>query len=378
MKKGFTLVELLAVIVIIGIVAFIAVPAVIKNISESKQELYELQVQDINLAAKQWAMDHYNELDAEYLNDTMVPVSMLQTLEYLPNEVIKDPTGKTSEMNGCVRVSYDLDNKTYKYSYIESLNDCKVGYYYEYNEDTGLWNKNVTNQKISIATYLIGENNQNIVANGTGLYVEDNHYVFRGAGITNNYVKIGTQFFRIVSIDKTTKSLKLVSTDKTSSTWNFNNDVNFASATIHTDVLSKKTAYDAIVNSNMKWNVGRIEIAENLNLDAIKTYEKSAQISMNVGILSMSEYMEASLNSECSNGNLSSCKEDNYLPIRDAWTLTTTDSLVAYIDASGNLLWESDLVSAYHNLYETIYVKSFAKNPEADGTIEHPFIISVK
>lgn len=375
MKKGFTLVELLAVIVIIGIVALIAVPAVSRNIKESKQELYELQVQDINLAAKKWATDNYDELDSEFLNDTMVPVEMLKAEEYLPNQAIKDPTGNTSELNGCVRVSYDTDNKVYKYSYIESLDDCKVGYYYEYDQVENLWNKNITNQKVSIATYLIGENNANIVATGSGLYEEDERYVFRGSGVSN-YIKVNGLEFRILSIDKTTKSLKLIRTTKLKpSEWGSNDTANFVSATIHTTSLASNT-YDNLVNSNMKWNVGSIDQKTNLNVDAIRTYEKSSQIGMNVGLISMSEYMEASLNNECSSGNLTSCALDNYLTIRDAWTLTTTNDSVAYIDATGNLAWENDLKSKHHDIFETIYVKSFAQN--GNGTSSSPFIISVK
>ena len=43
-KKGFTLVELLAVIVILGIIMSIATPIIIKVINDSKKETYKLSM----------------------------------------------------------------------------------------------------------------------------------------------------------------------------------------------------------------------------------------------------------------------------------------------------------------------------------------------
>ena len=375
MKKGFTLVELLAVVVIIGVVTLIVVPAVNRNIKESKEKLYELQVQDITLAGQKWATDHLNELDSEFLNDTMVTVEMLQDQGYLSDDKIKDPRGNKETMNGCVRISYDMGNKTYKYSYENDLNNCKDGNFYEYNISTKTWNKNTSNQKISVATYLIGENNENIVAVGSGLYDMEDRYVFRGGNILNNFVKLGNSTFRIISIDKSTKSLKLVRTSGNSAVWDSSGNVSFNMATIHIENLNKKTEYTSVINTNMKWNSGVVEVVDNLNVDAVRTYEKRTPITMKVGLISASEYMEASLDEACHSGNLEACANDNYLPTHDAWTLTTTTNAVFYVDSSGKLTFESDLKNNLHNIYDTIYVKPVEKN--GDGTSSNPFVISL-
>lgn len=375
MKKGFTLVELLAVVVIIGVVALIAVPAVNRNIKESKEKLYILQVQDITLAGQKWATDNSQELDPEFLNDTMVSIAMLKDQGYLPNEKIKDPRGNKDEMNGCVRISYDMENKNYKYSYEEDLANCKVGYYYEYDAAMKTWKKNTSNQKVSIATYLIGQNNENVVATGSGLYDMEDRYVFRGGAVANNFVKINSTVFRIMSIDKRTKSLKLVRTTGNSAVWDSAGNVSFSVATIHTDNLDNKKEYTTVVNPTMKWNSGIIEITDNLNVDAARTYEKNTPITMEVGLLTASEYMESSLDTSCQSGNLEACLNDNYLPVRDAWTMTTTTSAVYYIDSEGRLTLESDLKTAHHNIYDTIYVKSVEKS--GDGTSSSPFIITL-
>lgn len=52
-NKGFTLIEILAVVVIIGIIGLIAVPNVLSILNTSKNSTYEILVNDITVAAIQ-------------------------------------------------------------------------------------------------------------------------------------------------------------------------------------------------------------------------------------------------------------------------------------------------------------------------------------
>ena len=52
MKKGFTLVEVLAVITIIGVLALIVVPGVDSILKSNRDKLYESQINSIVEAAK--------------------------------------------------------------------------------------------------------------------------------------------------------------------------------------------------------------------------------------------------------------------------------------------------------------------------------------
>ncbi len=65
MKKGFTLIELLAVIVILGLLAMVAVPAMSRAIKESKQNLYDVQIKNIENGARNWAADNLSILPVE-------------------------------------------------------------------------------------------------------------------------------------------------------------------------------------------------------------------------------------------------------------------------------------------------------------------------
>ncbi|MGI6324539.1 MAG: type II secretion system protein [Bacilli bacterium] len=59
-KKGFTLVELLAVIVILGIILAIAIPNILNLINNSKEQAYESQKRFIIDAAKKYVMANQN------------------------------------------------------------------------------------------------------------------------------------------------------------------------------------------------------------------------------------------------------------------------------------------------------------------------------
>lgn len=377
MKKGFTLIELLAVIVIIGVVTLIAVPSITKNISSSKERLYKTQVQNIELAAKKWATDSYESLDKEFLNSSYVSIAMLQELGYLSKEKIYNPKNK-EVMLGCIEVAYNMNDKTYGYTYDGYNVDCSIkadkGYYYK-KDNSGGWVIDSTNQKESIYSFLVGSDGSNIVVTGSGLYDMEDRYVFRG-NVNNNYVKIGGALFRILSLDKTTKTMKLISSSANgSSQWGTTTNNSFNASTLYTTKLNE-SLYPSITNTNVKWNIGTIESTDELNLNAVKAYEGKTKIVSEIGLISMSEYIEASINMECSNGDFSKCKEDNYLSIPDSWTTTTTEDSVVYIDSSKGISLESDLINAHHNIYRVINVITMEKS--GSGTELDPFIISIQ
>ena len=62
-SKGFTLVEILAVIVIIGVLAMIAIPNAAGILSKQNKRMYCTKVEDILTAAKLYGENHYNEID---------------------------------------------------------------------------------------------------------------------------------------------------------------------------------------------------------------------------------------------------------------------------------------------------------------------------
>lgn len=121
MKKGFTLMELLAVIAILGIVTVITAPIITGSINESKNSAYERQKNLIIEAARSYMSKNPAKLG------TSVTVQTLKNDGFLGNKNIKNPlyvAGSTDEktkiqnFNGIVCVTYS-SNK-YNYTYKES------------------------------------------------------------------------------------------------------------------------------------------------------------------------------------------------------------------------------------------------------------------
>lgn len=116
MKKGFTLVELLGVIIVLGLIALIVFPNITKSIRNSKNKLYQQQVDTIERNARRWGIEH-TELLSEY-SATYLPLSDLIAGGYLKKGEIIDPR-TDNEMNGCIVIGYNQDVSQYEYQYQE-------------------------------------------------------------------------------------------------------------------------------------------------------------------------------------------------------------------------------------------------------------------
>ena len=57
-KKGFTLIELMAVITILVVLSLIIVPIVDKNVKRSKEDMYKIQIENIRMAGQGYFSDH--------------------------------------------------------------------------------------------------------------------------------------------------------------------------------------------------------------------------------------------------------------------------------------------------------------------------------
>ena len=71
---GFTLLELLGVIVVLAVIAVIVYPSIEKNLKDTREDLYNTQIQMIENALEQWALVNRDELptgDGEYVTVTL-------------------------------------------------------------------------------------------------------------------------------------------------------------------------------------------------------------------------------------------------------------------------------------------------------------------
>lgn len=123
-NKGFSLVELLAVIIILSVIVTISTPIVISSINTSKEKAYENQLKMIEDAARRWMTDNSATADEKTIETAdlqkviRITVNELQNEGYLNRNKIKNPkTGK--EMKGCIIISEDINYHQYTYEYLE-------------------------------------------------------------------------------------------------------------------------------------------------------------------------------------------------------------------------------------------------------------------
>ena len=118
MKKGFTLVEVLAVIVILGLLVVIISPVVNHLLGDSEDALYDKQVDSIVKATKKYMVEH-SELLPENSDSKAIYINDLIDNGVIDKDKVINPKTK-EEMNGCVVVSYNHEFNQYEYNYKDS------------------------------------------------------------------------------------------------------------------------------------------------------------------------------------------------------------------------------------------------------------------
>lgn len=159
-KKAFTLVELVGVLVIIGILNIILIPVVSNSLKNSKQRLYEKQIDTIIMAAKAFASDYAYVLPEENNQTVSINLGQLKDTGYIDKEV-KNPINNNN-FSECMLINITNNAGNYDYD-VEDENipeSCDRS----------------SSVAISLPSKRFIKNNQSssyiiTVSNGTGLFV---------------------------------------------------------------------------------------------------------------------------------------------------------------------------------------------------------------
>ena len=98
MKKGFTLAELIGVLVILAALILILIPVVDKQVKEGKEELYNKQIDSIKLSMELWVSDYQKPDKGETITITLAQLKQAslvdiniknpKTKQFFPNDML--------------------------------------------------------------------------------------------------------------------------------------------------------------------------------------------------------------------------------------------------------------------------------------------------
>ena len=126
--KGFTLIEILGVLIILGLISLITVPVVANILKENKERLYDIQIKNIEEASRNFVAENIFSLNLNKNEKLGITIKKLKDLGYLDPTLI-DPSisedfsddtsiiieNKSNDITYtvCVNTACDLSNLTY-------------------------------------------------------------------------------------------------------------------------------------------------------------------------------------------------------------------------------------------------------------------------
>ena len=209
MKKGFTLIEIIAIIILLSVIALITYPVINNLITESKEKLYEKQISELERLSNTWVTKNINKLKTEEGYTYDLSFEELNEQGFTSDKQIQNPkTGKN--LTGCMKVKYNSNKNGYDVAYDEGCTPSG------------------TSSEITFKNKILGVSNSNIVTTGDGLYSKTTStgttYYYKGA-VENNYVKFADKVFRIVRINED-GTIRLITQDNVIRDQAFNSTYN--------------------------------------------------------------------------------------------------------------------------------------------------------
>ena len=136
-KKGFTLLEMIGAIVIIGIIALLIIPSILGTLQKSKISLNETQLEYILEASKKWGVSNYYSLSET--DPVFIMIDDLASGGFIESAEIADLTNPAKNFDGCVMAMFSYKRQTYEYKYLEPCNpeDYENKVYVTHNYTSG-------------------------------------------------------------------------------------------------------------------------------------------------------------------------------------------------------------------------------------------------
>ena len=169
MKKGFTLVELIVVIVLLSLISVFTFPSINKVINERKEKLYNIQVENIKASAE----SYINKNNLFSTNDKVIVTLCELKQSGFTDENIKDPrTGLLISDNSMVIALKNTNEYTFMPG-LDSTTSCSVNdsILYEYIEVGSEYILKNDDSKYTITIYLNNEEVDSVDTSEINTYV---------------------------------------------------------------------------------------------------------------------------------------------------------------------------------------------------------------
>lgn len=115
-ENGFTLIELMGVIVILSILSLITIPLIDRSLNKGKNRLSEIQKEQLIKALESYYAEHLSEFNAIGEGSDCKTVAQLKENGYLPTD-LKDPKTNldlSEDIEVCVSKELNCHNDGYK------------------------------------------------------------------------------------------------------------------------------------------------------------------------------------------------------------------------------------------------------------------------
>ena len=302
MKKGFTLVELIGVIIVLGLIALIALPPILNAIREKESEISEASEEIIYNATSLYVSDNSNSFPKTNGNTFCVTLDTLTQGNYLPDVVYDAVSGDEVPLTNMVEVKYEQDRFSYNLN-----NECV-----EKIIKTGLIEILLEQYSPDNTTGLVqDETNSNIY-----------YYTGTNEEVSNNYLWYGGHHWRVVEFDTDADTLLLISQQPltsiqpASAVWDTKEE--YEASYINTWLNDYfYNSLDSSVQNSIISNTFNVGIYT--DVDEITTTQK-------VGLLDEEQYTRAG-------------GQDSYLDIEDFWWLGNrySSSYVRFVSNIGHM-----------------------------------------
>ena len=113
MRKGFTLMELLGVIIVLGLLATIVTPIVITSINNNRERLYETQLKQIIKGAEDYYANNLSELPQTNGETKEITIQKLQASGMLKDGIKNPNTNQLFPLSTSVKITKMGENYDY-------------------------------------------------------------------------------------------------------------------------------------------------------------------------------------------------------------------------------------------------------------------------